>query len=342
MEPRIVTGERNVTCWDVRLSHPERVTEVKLKPNRADIEEWLDRVDPGVQQNTDFEFELCYGRGASSLVTAIESLCRLAKEADGSPETFQRLVDLEQTEAIEAVLGRLTAEPHASLLRVHVRPIDPARLEQELQFRLLYMVRARDRTRLYEFLAAKFHKGIRQRATYRVRDLIQEGREAQIEFFAPPSSLPPRIPLRVSRAIYILQYCEVALPAEVLAVGIDCTREEADKSLTQYVGAGKLTEDDGYWNVGEIKPSVVQDDGPRLVAKTLRQLLEFIGAHRRSAIGWRQVPNAIALAKVCQGEEPELVSTLFWKLDKLLKRTGAILDNSARSDLCWKLRTFRW
>ena len=154
MEPRVVTGERDVTCWDVGLSHPERVTEVKLKPNRADIEEWLSRVDFGVQQNTDLEFELCYGRGASSLITAIESLCRIAKEADGSPETFLALVALEQTAAIETVLGRLTAEPHASLLRVHVRPIDPESLEQEIQFRLLYMVRARHRTRLYELGAA--------------------------------------------------------------------------------------------------------------------------------------------------------------------------------------------
>ena len=322
MEPRVVTGERDVTCWDVGLSHPERVTEVKLKPNRADIEEWLNRVDFGVQQNTDLEFELCYGRGASSLITAIESLCRIAKEADGNPETFLALVALEQTAAIETVLGRLTAEPHASLLRVHVRPIDPESLEQEIQFRLLYMVRARHRTRLYEFLAAKFHKGIRQRATYSVRDLIQEGRDAQIEFFSPPLSLPRHIPLMVSRAIYILQYCEAALPAEVLAAGIDCVREEVDESLTQYLGAGGLTEDDGCWKVGEIRPLVVQDSGSRLIGKALRQLLEFIGAHRRSASGWRQVPNAIALAKVCQAEEPELVSTLFWKLDKLLKRTG--------------------
>ena len=34
------------------------------------------------------------------------------------------------------------------------------------------------------------------------------------------------------------------------------------------------------------------------------------------------MPNAIGLAKLCQSEDPELVSALFWKLDKLLKRTG--------------------
>ena len=321
MEPRVVTGERAVTCWDVRLSHPERVTEVKLKPNRADIYEWLDRVDLGVRQKGDLEFELAYGRGASSVITAIESLCRMAKEADG-PDKFQALVALEQDADIEAVLGRLTAEPHASLLRVHVRPIDPESLKQEIQFRLSYMVRAADRARLYSFLAAKFHEGIKQRATYRIRDLVQEGRDARIDFFAPPPSLPLHTPPIVSSVVHVLQYCEAALPAEVLAAGMDCAKEKVEESLAQYLGAGGLTEDDGCWKVGEISPPLVQDNGGCLVAKALRQLLEFIRAHRKSALAWRQVPNAIALAKVCKSEDPELVSTLFWKLDKLLKRTG--------------------
>ena len=322
MEPRVVTGERDVTCWDVRLTHPERVTEVKLRPKRADIEEWLDRVNLGVRQNADLGFELSYGRGASPLITAIESLCRIATEADGSIDRFRALVSLEHSPAFEAVLGCLTAEPHVSLLRAHVRPIDPESLEEEIQFRLRYMVRAPDRTRLYDLLVTRFHNGIRQRATFRARDLIQEGRDAQIEFFAPPPSLPRHTSTVVSRAIYILQYCDTPLPAEVLAAGIDCTEEEVGESLSQYLDDGVLREDGGCWKVREIRPFVVQDNGLRLIAKALRQLLEFIGTHRRSAPGWRQVPNAIGLAKLCQSEDPELVSALFWKLDKLLKRTG--------------------
>ena len=322
MEPRIVTSDQDVTHWDVRLSHPERVTEVKLRPNRADIEEWLDRVDRGTRQDADLGFELSYGRGASSLVAAIENLCRIAKEADGNVDRFQDLVALEHSAAIEAVLGHLRTEPHLSLLRVRVTPIDPESLEREIQLRLRYLVREPDQTRLYEFLVTKFHKGLRQRATYHVRDLIKEGNGRQIEFFAPPTSLPQNIAPVVSRAIYILQYCETGLPAEVLAAGIDCTEKAVDDSLSKHNGAGGLSSDDGCWRVGEIKPLLVQDNGMRLIAKALRQLLEFVGTHKKSPLGWRQVPNAIALAKVCQSEDYELGSALFWKLDKLLKRTG--------------------
>ncbi len=308
MEPRIVAGAKNVTCWDIRRSDPERVTEVKLRPNRTDIEEWLDRVNRGARHNDSVRFELTYGRGASSLIRAIENLCRIAKEAAGCADKFQALVALEHNADIDAVLAHLTEEPHTSLLRVYARPIDPESLKEEIHFRLQYLVREQDRTRLYESLVATFHEGIQQRATYRVRDLIQETLHAQIELFAPPPSLPRQVPPIVSSAVYILQYCESALPGEVLAAGIECTKKEVNESLSPYLRSGGLSEHDGCWTVGEIRPVIVQENGLRLVAKALRQLLEFIRAYKRSARGWRQIANAVALAKVCQSEDSDLVS----------------------------------
>ena len=321
MEPRLVTMDRQVTRWDVRLSHPERMTEVKLRPRRADIVEWLDRVERGTQQDADIRFELSYGRGAGSLIGAIESLCRIAKEAGGNVARFVGLVALEKTAAIDTVLARLKA-PHVSLLRVRVTPIDPESLEREIQFRLRLLVSEPNRKRLYELLFAKFHKGTEQRTTYRVRDLVREGCDAKIEFSAPPTSLPQHVAPVVVNAICILQHCETGLPTEVLAAGIDCTEREIDDSLSKYIGASGLSNENGRWDVGQIWPLLAPENGPRIIAKALRQLLEFIGTHKKSALGWRQVPNAIALAKVCKSEDHELIAGLFLKLDKLLKQTG--------------------
>ena len=219
MEPRVVTGDGNVTCWDVRLSHPERVTEAKLKPKRAEIIEWLDRVKIGTKQDADREFELFYGRGATPLLGAIERLCRIAKEANGAADRFKDRLNLERNMDIEAVLGHLKTEPHKSLLRVRVTPIDQQSLKRDIQLRTRFLVREPDRTRLYEILFTKFHKGIEQRATYHVRDLIEEAKEARIEFFTPPAFLPQHLAPVVSSAIYILQHCETGLPTEVLGSG---------------------------------------------------------------------------------------------------------------------------
>lgn len=321
MERRLVKTDGEVTRWDVRLSHPERVTEVKLRPRRADIVEWLGRVDRGTQQDADIRFELSYGRGAGPLVAAVERLCRIAKEAGGSVATFRCLVTQEKSEAIDTVLGRLKA-PHLSLLQVQVTPIDPESLEREIQLRLRLLVSEPNRQRLYESLFARFHKGTEQRATYHVRDLIKAANDAKIEFFAPPTSLPQHVAPVVSSAISILQYCETGLPTEVLAAGIDCTDRKIDDSLSEYIGASGLSNENGCWEVGQVRPFLAPEGGRRIIAKALRHLLEFIGTHRRSALGWRQVPNAIALAKVCQSEDHELIAGLFGNLDKLLKRTG--------------------
>ena len=323
MEPRIVTGDGNVTCWDVRLSHPERVTEAKLKPTRGDIFEWIDRVEMGTHQSTDREFELFYGRGAGPVLGAVESLCRIAKEADGNVDRFENLIDLERNSAIDAVLGHLKAEPHVSLLRVRVTPIDQQRLERDIQFRMRYLVGEPARKRLYDFLFAQFHKGIEQRATYHVRDLIKAAEHNQIQFFSPPRVLPQHLAPVVSSAIYILQYCERGLPIEVLAAGTNCTIREIKDALSKHTDAGVFLDGEGCWNFRPIRPSLIHgENGLRLIGKALAQLLEFIRANKKNKLGWRQVPNAIALAKVCQSADSGLVSALFWKLDKLLKRTG--------------------
>lgn len=321
VEPRLVTGGHD-TRWDIRRSHPERLTEVKLRPSRLDIEDWLDRVARVTQHDDHVTLELSYGRGAGPLITAIENLCRIAREANGNIERFDELITLERTPAIDAVLRRLTVEPHLALLRVNLAPIDRKSLEREIQFQLRHLVPDQDRTRLYEFLFAKFHKGIEQRATYRVRDLINEAAAARITFSAPPTSMPAYLAPVVSSALYILQHCEIGLPSEALAAGVGCSEREVDSALSKHIRLGGLSRDADFWEVGRLQPPLVRSSGSQLISKTLRQLLEFIGRHRKNARGWRQVPNAIALAKVCQSEHHELASALFWNLDKLLKRTG--------------------
>lgn len=322
MEPRIVSGPTDVTCWDVRISHPDRVTEAKLKPKRAEILEWLDRVAVGAQQNANREFELFYGRGAGPVLRAVEDLCRIAKEASGDADRFQRLVSLERSSDIDLVLEHVKTEPQLTLSRLRVTPVELYSLDKDIQCCLRRLVHESDRKRLYDLLFSKFHKSIEHRTTYKVRDLIDEAKQAGIEFFPPPTFEPQNLEPVVSGAIYILQNCESGLPAEVLAAGLGSTVEDVEQSLFKYVDRRVLTKENDLWAIAPIRPSLVHDQGSQLVAQALRQLLEFISANKKNAQGWDQVPNAIALAKSCQSDDPGVVSGLFWKLDKLLKRTG--------------------
>jgi tetratricopeptide (TPR) repeat protein len=321
MEPRLVSG-KSVTCWDVRTIPPDTATEAKLRPKRDEILEWLDRVESGAKQSGGRHFQLFYGRGAGPLLSAVERLCRIAREAGGDRDKFNGLVQLERTADVEVVLDRLKTEPHSSLLRVHVVPIDPAALERDIQFDLRHLVREPDRRRLYDLLNAKFHRGIEHRVTYKVCDLIGEAEKDGIAFFPPATFQLSDLDSLVSGAVFVLQNCELGLPADVLAGGLGCTAESVNRSLAQYTANRVVTEENGLWAIPRPRTRLFQPNGSQLLGRTLLQLFEFIRSNKQTPEGWMQVPNAIALAKVCQTDHPELASCLFWKLDKLLKRRG--------------------
>lgn len=321
MEPRFVTG-RAVTCWDVGTSPPDTVTEAKLKPKRDEIVEWLDRVESGLKQSGARQFELFYGRGAGPLISAVERLSRIAKEAGGDCEKFKARVNLERTPDVDNVLNHLMTDPHSSLLRMSVVPFDSAALQRDTQFALRHLVCEPDRQRLYNFLSTKFHKGIEDRVTFKVKDLLEEAKNAGIVFFPPPTFQTDDLDPLVHGTIFILENCEFGLPEDVLTAVLECPIEKLRGSLYPFVEHRVLTPESGLWAVAPLKPRLAHENGSHLLGCTLRQLLEFIKSNRQNPRGWSQVPNAIALAKVCQTDQPELVACLLWRLDKLLKRTG--------------------
>ncbi len=321
IEPRVV-APAGITCWDVRVAPPDTLTEAKLKPKREEIVEWLDRVERGANQGGDRCFQLFYGRGAPPVLSAIERLCRIAVEADGDHAKFTSLVALERTSAFDLVLSHLKTDPHRSLLRLQITPFDPAALHRDIQLLLRVLVREPHRDRLYNLLFTKFHKGLEGRLTFRVRDLLAEAKSAGIDFFPPPTFEPEKLEPVLLGAFFILQSCEIGLPEEILAAGLDCTVGDLNACLSRNLGCKLLAHHDGLWAVTPFQPRLLRHHGAALFDRVVRHLLEFIRANRKNPAGWRQVPNVIALAKLCQTEYPEPVASLFGILDKLLKRTG--------------------
>ena len=110
MEPRVVSNDGAVTLWDLTIGPPDTVTEAKLQPKKAEVLDWLDNVDAGVNQSGHREFELMYGRGAPPIIRAIERLRRLAVESMGDANEFTKRVALERNSDTDEVLARLKTE----------------------------------------------------------------------------------------------------------------------------------------------------------------------------------------------------------------------------------------
>jgi tetratricopeptide (TPR) repeat protein len=322
MEPRVLTGSKVATAWDVKTSHPKKVAEAKLRPKSAEVFEWLDRIEVGLQQDDDLEFELFVGRGAGAVLSEVERLCRIAQEASGNEERFMDLVRLEHDGSTPVALQHLKFRPHRSFSRIRVTQLDPNSLVSAIDFRLRLLTGDADRKRLNDLLYSKFHRGIQNRETWKIRALMHEADEQGIVLFTPPTFEPNYLEPLARGTIYLLQHCENGLPSEVLAAAVDCANSELDSHLSKYVERRIMRHDGGLWMVTPIKQRITYDRGSIVLGRALRQLLEYIKANKSNLNGKRQIPNAITLAKACSSCEPELVAGLFWKLDKLMKNGG--------------------
>jgi len=227
------------------------------------------------------------------VLSALERLCRIAVEAGEDQQKFTRLVSLEQTPAFDTILGRLSTAPHRSLLSIDVTPFDPAALTRDIKILLRHLVRQPHREPLYDLLFKRFHKGIERRLTFRVRDVLAEARSAGVEFFSPPTFEPDKLvdPI-LAQSLFILQNCEIGLPDQVLAGGLDCTVQALNTCLSRDSGCKLLAHHDALWAVAPFQPRLTRRDGPVLFQRVVRHLLEFIRANKQNSSGWPQVVTA--------------------------------------------------
>ena len=215
MEPRVFADDSAVTLWDLMIGPPDTVTEAKLQPKKAEVLDWLDNVDAGVNQGGHREFELMYGRGALPIIRAIERLKRLADESMGDPVEFSNRVALERNDETDEALSHLKTEPHTTLTQLRVTPTDPAALASDIQLRLRFLLREPHQQRLYDLLARKFRAGIKSRTSFKLRDLVAEATDSGLEFCTPQAFEPKDLDPVVADAVYILQRCENGLPGQV-------------------------------------------------------------------------------------------------------------------------------
>jgi tetratricopeptide (TPR) repeat protein len=322
MEPRVITMPVEITLWDLRISPPDTVTEAKINPRHEEVLEWLDNVEAGAKQDEQREFELMYGRGALPIIRAVERLKRIAIESEGIADEFAKRVEVERNRQIDTVLSHLKTEPHRSLLRLQLSPTDPAALIDEIKRLLRLLLLESHREPMYRLLTESLRTCMKQRTSFTLQQLIEKARRDGIEFFPPQTFEPSELDPVVADAVYILQRCENAVPAEVLADTIGITVSELQRHLEAYVKKQVLNCENGLWTVSLRRPRLRRANGTQVVEVALRRLLKYYSANKRLPQGRRQVTNAVALAKACETDAPELVASLFSVLDKALKQTG--------------------
>jgi tetratricopeptide (TPR) repeat protein len=321
IEPRTSTSD-GLTSWDVGFYPDDLWIETKLEPNRSDLVEWLGRVVIGSKGSASRKFDLVYHKGAGAHLEALSRLIRIAREASGNPAHFDSLISAEGVSKDDEFLAILGSQAQGLLSQMKLEQVPDYILEQDIRLRARLLAGVAGGERLRDFLFRKFHLAAAQRITFAVSEIISEARAQGIQFYPPPEVEADDMSPLARSSLVILQACSAGIPAQVIALALDCAEAEVTSGLEELQQANVVALDEGLWSMKPLETQISPPDSQTTLANALSSLLSYVeGADAKANLS-SHVRNVIALAKKCTTSHPKLVAGVFAKLDKHLKRLG--------------------
>jgi tetratricopeptide (TPR) repeat protein/alpha-ketoglutarate-dependent taurine dioxygenase len=294
---------------------------IKLNPTRRDIEEWLKRVrDESGESSKTFRF--VYGIRSNALLGRIDQLIRIAKEAKGIKQKFEKLLEIERIKDAEFICNKLGSDAHGVLTRMELRLMSQENLDESIEDRTFLLAGSLASQRMSDLVFEKLKSESVEAHTVSLDNIIEELITEDIllqRSFEPVVSTYGKV---LNSALCLLQTCEGPIPLEVIAAGCEVPVDELSGDLKPLVEAGIAAIDDGLWSVKTLPSGVVIPNSERLFPKALTSLLNYIDDYQNDDEAFKQVDNAIALARKCATSDPKVVAPTFMKLDRHLKRRG--------------------
>jgi hypothetical protein len=131
LESRAVNDE-GITRWDFSITTPARHVEVKRNPGRKDVLDWLDRAKRAADGNA--TFALVYAGTSAKIIRSTEALIRIAKEAGGDSDRFQKLCRFDKVDDADSIALHLGDHAPVLLQQMEVRHLPEALVTNHVQF----------------------------------------------------------------------------------------------------------------------------------------------------------------------------------------------------------------
>ncbi len=323
LEPR-VSASGVLTAWDVGFNPDNSLFEIKLKPTREDIQEWVERCAVDGNANPARKFYLVYSKGAGKHLDNLDRLIRIAVEANGKENEFRTKVDAEGIIPDDPYLARLGMKAHELLGRMIVDQEPEYRLKENIEFRARQLAGESGGRRLREYLFKKFHEAVPQRGSFSIIELIEEARGLEIQFQTPAPVDTSDISKTANAALIIMQACKQGIPSKVIADALNCTESDIEIEIHDLKESRVVTLDEGLWSMKPLPTAINAVNEQDILARALSSLLSFIDSTPVNTNILPHVDNVIALAKKCRTSHAALVASVFTRLDKnkRVKRIG--------------------
>ena len=314
LEPREI--KREESRWDVGIRTRSRFTEVKLNPSKDDVLEFLKRAGNVSDEIT--QIELVYANATGTILSTLQTLIRLAREADDDAMLRERIDD-EQVKNPHELLVALGATPKACLLRMKVFCMPAASLDALILLRAGLLAPDHAETMAME-LRQHCWEGIKNRYTLHISAIIETLRSKGVSFATPAERAFSATDKILRDAAGVLQECPMGLPTHILAAATGVPTPELPDRLRRAIAAHVIgLQRDRWIFVGRI-PAIQDIDEP--LERALMATQSYVHDHEQSSHGRDLVEAALALVRACYRRRPKSVVGSFHALEKPLKRLG--------------------
>jgi hypothetical protein len=316
IEPRIVA--ESTTAWDVHSSVDDVVTEAKLKPTRSDVRDFLARAR---ESGHNGRIHLVYGKKSGTLLSDLEVLTRLARESEGDPPRFDRLVELQHVTNAEEVFAVLGPEHHSLLQRMDVEDLPEESLRREVEFYARQLAGSGG-DQLVAFLFERVHRAGEARLRIDTSLLILELETSGLHLFAPPEVSLIGEAQELMQTLLILQCCPEPLPVEVLAQSAYLNVPDLIEALRRLENDGVIRYEGEYVRIGSRGTQIDSSGFQDVIARTIDHLVTFVRGKGTTRTNRSQLRNAIALCKVASLHRPGAVIGVFKRVQGAMKALG--------------------
>jgi tetratricopeptide (TPR) repeat protein len=319
-EARVGDGEFS-TQWDVRVSVPNELAEVKSSPARKDVIEFLDRVLVAERQpSPKCSYLFVYGRGGNALLNALEQLRRTATEARGDATDFERLRRIKDIPKADELLARLGAGAVAVLSRIKLDNLTEGALDSVLASYASALA-GNQASQLTDLAFFQLSHAATARAGLAATELVELARSRGIAIRLPPDLDLPDEEKELSDALAVLQAAADGLPIEILGQSVRQSPAILERKLDALSDRQLLSQNGGRWRVVPFLRKLTASS-PDVSTAALRAVLSWIESRKGQPIPRADIMCALTLAEAAVTDRPEAVARIFITLDKPLKRLG--------------------
>jgi tetratricopeptide (TPR) repeat protein len=304
--------------FDFSINPDNSNAECKSTPTREDIEEWLTLLPAAFVRSGNSAYRFIFGKSCQATVDLTE-VTRAAREARDA-EHFDQLARDTLSPEQQSLIRLLGDSAWEVARRIHADPVGATEVRGIVDWRATQLAGAAG-TRLVEMVSEKFRRGGKERRSFPISELIAEIRSHGIHLHAP-SQISVDGSSELASLLIVMHSCVDPVPVKVLAQAAGISPDDALGVLKGHIEADLVRIRGEVAELSLLPNDITSDRAQELLSRALRALLSLADDKSKRAAILGQLRNIARLSERCLESDPELVASVFPKLDKLVKAGG--------------------